>query len=452
MIVTKKSLARRTVLRGLGASLALPFLDAMVPALAGPLERAAKPAVRLGFVYVPNGIMDLNGEWTPKAEGTDFEFAPIMKAIEPFRERLLVLSRLAQVKGRPLGDGAGDHARASATFLTGARAVKTEGVGIRAGVSADQIAARELGKHTQLASLHVAIEDSSIAGGCDSGYSCAYTNTLSWRTETTPSPMEDNPRRVFEHLFGDGESTDPQERQARRRERRTILDFVRGDLSRLRAGLGAADRRKLEEYVESIRDLERRIQKAEAQSDPGIALIERPSGVPDHFEQHARLMVDLQLLAFQTDMTRVTTFMMGREGTWRSYPHIGVPDAHHAVTHHQDDPEKIAKTIKINQHHVEIFAYMLGEMASMQDGEGSLLDHSMILYGSALADGNQHTHHDLPLVLAGGGAGRLRGGRHLRFPRETPMNNLLLSLLDLAGAPTEQFGDSTGKLGGLSDS
>ncbi len=451
MIVTKKSLARRTVLRGLGASVALPFLDAMVPALAGPIDRAAKPPVRLGFVYVPNGIMDLKGEWTPKRDGRDFEFSPIMKALEPFRERLLVLSGLAQVNGRPLGDGAGDHARASAIFLSGARAVKTEGVGIRAGVSADQLAARELGRHTQLASLEVGVEDSSIAGGCDSGYSCAYTNTISWRTETTPNPMEDNPRRLFERLFGDGDSTDPEERLARLRERRTILDFVGERLSRLRAGLGAADRRKLEEYAETIRDLERRIEKAEAQSGPDIPTIERPEGVPDHFEEHAKMMVDLQLLAFQTDMTRVATFMMGREGTWRSYPDIGVPDAHHAVTHHQHDPEKIAKTIKINKHHVEIFAYMLKKMGSTADGEGTLLDHSAILYGSALADGNQHTHHDLPLVLAGGAAGRLRGGKHLRYPRETPMNNLLLSLLDIVGVPIEHLGDSTGKLEGLSN-
>ena len=449
MIVTKKFLSRRTVLRGLGASVALPFLDAMVPALAAPVDRLSKPPLRLGFVYVPNGIMDLAGEWTPKTEGTDFELSLIMKALEPFRARLLVLSGLAQVNGRPLGDGPGDHARAGASWLTGARAVKTEGVGIRAGVSADQIAARELGKHTQLASLEVGIEEPSIAGGCDSGYSCAYTNTISWRTETTPNPMEDDPRRVFERLFGDGDSTNPEDRLARLRERRTILDFVREDLSRLRVGLGAADRRKLEEYVEAIRDLERRIEKAEAQSDREIPVIERPGGAPGHFEDHAKLMVDLQLLAFQTDMTRVTSFMMGREGTWRSYPDIGVPDAHHAVTHHQHDPEKIAKTITINRHHVDIFAYMLEKMRTTEDGEGTLLDHSVMLYGGGIADGNQHTHHDLPLVLAGGAAGRLQGGRHVRYARETPMNNLLLSLLEIVGVPAEKLGDSTGKLGGL---
>ena len=449
-IVTKKSLSRRTVLRGLGAAVGLPFMDAMVPAMAAPLDRAAKPAVRMGFVYVPNGIMDLKGEWTPKGEGKDFAFSEITQALEPFRERLTILSGLAQVNGRPGGDGPGDHARAGATFLTGERAVKTEGAGIRAGVSADQIAARELGKHTQLASLEVGIEEASIAGGCDSGYSCAYTNTISWRTPTAPNPVEDNPRRLFERLFGDGDSTDPAERLARLREQGTILDFVREDLSRLRAELGAGDRRKLDEYTAAVRDLERRIEKAEAQRGRELPTVERPGGVPGNFTEHAKLMIDLQVLAYQADLTRVTTFMMGREGTWRSYPDIGVPDAHHAVTHHQHDPEKIAKTIVINKHHVSMFAYMLEKMRATQDGEGTLLDHSMLLYGSSLSDGNQHTHHDLPLVLAGGAAGQLRGGRHLRFPRETPMNNLLLSLLDAAGAPTERLGDSSGKLEGLS--
>lgn len=449
MIVTRKSLSRRTVLRGLGTAVPLPLLDAMVPALASARNVAAKPALRLGFVYVPNGIMDLKGEWTPKGEGREFEFSEIMQGLSPFRERLTVLSGLAQVNGRPGGDGPGDHARAGASFLTGARPVKTEGLGIRAGVSADQIAARELGRHTQLGSLETGTEEPSVAGGCDSGYSCAYTNTISWRTPTTPNPVEDNPRRLFERLFGDGSSTDSADQFARLRERRTILDFVRGDLARLKAEVGPGDSRKLEEYADAIRDLERQIERAEAQSSQELPTIERPGGVPDHFAEHAKLMIDLQVLAYQADLTRVTTFMMGREGTWRSYPDIGVPDAHHAVTHHSHDPEKIAKVIRINQHHVEMFAYMLDRLQATPDGDGTLLDHSMVLYGSSISDGNQHLHHDLPLVLAGGGAGQLRGGQHLRYPRETPMNNLLLSLLDLAGAPTEQLGDSTGKLEGL---
>lgn len=449
MMVTGRTLSRRKVLRGLGVSVALPFMDAMVPALSASRIPRPGPALRLGFVYVPNGIMDLKGEWTPRGEGTDFEYSEITAGFEPFRKDVTVLSGLAQVNGRPGSDGAGDHARAGATFLTGARPVKTEGVGIRAGVSADQIAARELGKYTQFGSLETGIEEASVAGGCDSGYSCAYTNTISWRSPTAPNPVEDNPRRLFERLFGDGESTDPGERLARLSEQRTILDFVREDLGRLRSDLGADDRQKLEEYVHSIRDMERRIARAEAQSEQRLPHLERPGGVPDNFTEHARLMIDLQVLAYQADLTRVTTFMMGREGTWRSYPGIGVPDAHHAVTHHSQDPEKIAKVILINKHHVETFGYMLERMRSTPDGDGSLLDHSMLVYGSSISDGNQHLHHDLPIVVAGGGNGRLQGGRHLRYPRETPMNNLLLSLLDLAGVPVARLGDSTGKLEGL---
>lgn len=449
MIVTQKFLSRRAVLRGMGLSVSLPFLDAMVPAMAAPRLKTGRPALRMGFVYVPNGIMDLEGEWTPKGEGSDFAFSEITRGLSPHRDHLTFLSGLAQLNGRPGGDGAGDHARAGATFLTGARPVKTEGLGVRAGVSADQIAARELGKVTQFASLETGIEEASVAGGCDSGYSCAYTNTISWRSPTTPNPVEDNPRRLFERLFGDGDSTNSAVRLSKLKEQRTILDFVREDLSRLRSELGAEDRRKLDEYVESIRDLERRIEKAEGQSGKQLPTIERPGGVPDNFTDHAKLMIDLQVLAFQADLTRITTFMMGREGTWRSYPGIGVPDAHHAMTHHSHDPEKIEKVIRINKHHVSMFGYMLDKMDSIADGDGTLLDHSMLVYGSSIADGNQHTHHDLPIVLAGGGAGRLKGGRHMRFPRETPMNNLLLSLLDLAGVPTESLGDSTGKLDGL---
>jgi hypothetical protein len=452
MIVTRKSLPRRTFLRGAGATLALPFLDAMTPAFAGPTNPAAAPPIRLGFVYVPNGIIDLKGEWTPKAEGVGFEFAPTMKTLEPFRERLLVLSGLAQLNGRSLGDGAGDHARAGASWLTGAHPTKTEGAGIYAGVSADQIAAQELGEATQLASIEIGLEEPGVVGGCDSGYSCAYTNTVSWRTPTTPMPVEENPRRLFERLFGDGDSSDPKARLARLKEQRTILDFVREDVARLTPGLGPRDRTKLDEYLEAIRDIERRIEKAEAQSATAdLPVLERPSGIPDHFQEHARLMMDLEVLAYQTDMTRVVTFMMAREGSNRSYPSIGVSDAHHPCTHHQNNPEKIAKTIKINELHVKMFAYLLDKMQSTQDGDGSLLDHSMIVYGSSIGDGNQHTHHDLPIVVAGGGAGKLKGGRHLRYPYETHMNNLLLTLLEKAGVRVEALGDSTGKLNLLAD-
>ncbi len=450
MMITKKSLSRRAVLRGIGVSVALPFMDAMVPAMAAPIDGATTAARRFGVVYVPNGIMDLHGEWTPKGEGKNFELAETMQGIAEFREHLTIVSGLAQVLGRPLGDGPGDHARSGATFLTGARAVKTEGVGVRAGTSVDQVAARELGKHTQLGSLELGIADPSVAGGCDSGYSCAYTNTISWRTPTTPNPMENNPRRVFERLFGDGDSNDSAEQLARLREQRTILDFVREDLSRLNAGLGASDKQKLDEYIEAIRDLERRIEKAEAQSGRDLPTVERPSGVPGAYVDHVKLMIDLQILAYRADLTRVSTFMMGgRETTYRSYPDIGVPDAHHSVTHHQHNSDKMAKTVLINKHHVSLFAYMLDKMRSTPDGDGSLLDHSMMLYGAGIGDGNQHTHDDLPLVIAGGGAGRLSGGKHVRYPHETPMNNMLLTLLDVLGAPAEKLGNSTGRLEGL---
>jgi hypothetical protein len=445
MIVSKKSLSRRTILRGLGTSLALPFLDAMVPALRA--SGAAKPIVRTAFVYVPNGA--IMNSWTPATEGAGFEFTPTLKALEPFRNRINVISGLAQINGRALGDGAGDHARAGATWLTGAHPKKTE-VDIHAGVSADQIAARELGKATQLASLELGLEAPSLAGDCDSGYSCAYTNTISWRTPTTPLPVEVNPRAVFERLFGDGESTDPAARLAAMKEQSSILDYVRGDVARLSSGLGARDRNKLDQYMEAIRDIERRIQKAEQQNATlKMPVMERPSGVPEEFEDHAKLITDLMVLAFQADMTRVVSFMMAREGSNRPYRTIGVSDGHHSVTHHQNDPEKIAKVAKINAYHVQTFAYMLERLGATRDGEGTLLDHCQILYGSSISDGNAHTHHDLPLILAGGAAGQIKSGRHIRYPKETPMNNMLLTMLDQAGVHAEKLGDSTGEIPSL---
>ncbi|HLH40340.1 MAG TPA: DUF1552 domain-containing protein [Bryobacteraceae bacterium] len=449
MIVTKKHIDRRRFLRGVGTALALPFLDAMTPAFAGPNHGGARP-IRLGFVYVPNGIIDLKGEWTPAGSGADFTFAPTMRALEPFREHLLVLTNLAQLNGRALGDGPGDHARAGATWLTGVHPKKTEGAEIHAGISADQVAARELGAVTQFASLELGLEAPGLVGNCDSGYSCAYTNTVSWRSASTPMPPEVNPRTLFERLFGDGDSTDRAARMARLREQRSILDFVLEDAAELKAGLGAKDRNKLSEYLEAVRDIERRIEKAEKQNLQMPAL-DRPAGVPDDFEEHARLMMDMEVAAFQTDMTRVVTLMMAREGSNRSYRQIGVPDGHHSCTHHDYDPEKIAKTTKINEYHVRMFAYLLERLKATPEGEGSLLDNSLILYGSSINDGNKHTHDKLPLVLAGGGGGKVKGGRHLVFPNETPMNNLLLSMLDKAGVKAHGFGDSTGPLEGLSE-
>ena len=450
MMVTKKALPRRSFLRGAGAMLALPLLDAMVPAMAATRLTAANPAMRLGFVYVPNGIIPQN--WLPSKEGAGFEFNSIMKPLEPFRDRLNVLSGLAQVNGRALGDGPGDHARAGATWLTGVHPKKTEGSDIHAGVSADQIAANEFGKTTQFASLELGLEEQSMVGGCDSGYSCAYTNTISWRTPTTPNPMEVNPRSVFERLFGDGDSTDPASRMKRMKEDTSILDYVRESVGRLQPGLGTRDNRKLSEYLDGIRDIERRIQKAEQQNAAMITpLVERPSGIPDEFEDHAKLMSDLLAIAFQTDMTRIVTYMLAHEGSNRSYRSIGISDGHHSVTHHDNDPEKVAKVIKINELHIRTFAYLIEKLRSTPDGDGSLLDHSMILYGSSISDGNAHTHEDLPLVLVGGAAGQMKCGRHIRYPKETPMNNLLLTMLDKAGVPAERLGDSTGEVQYLSE-
>jgi hypothetical protein len=440
MIVTGKSLPRRTFLRGMGVTMALPLLEAMTPALSA----SAKPVVRLGFVYVPNGI--IMNKWTPQGEGADFQFAPTMKPLEPFRQQLLVFSGLAQVQGRALGDGAGDHARAGATFLTGVHPKKSE-INIQAGISADQIAAQELAQHTQFGSLELGIESNQLAGNCDSGYSCAYTNTVSWRSATTPLPVENNPRAIFERLFGDGESTDAAARLASLERQRSILDYVTGSLNRLGRTLGPGDRAKLNEYADAIRDIERRIQKAEQQNAAmKLPVIERPTAVPEEFENHVKLVMDLQVLAYQTDLTRVISLMMAREGSNRSYRNIGISDGHHNLTHHQNDTDKIVKITKINEVHVKLFAYLLDRLKATPDGEGNLLDHALILYGSSISDGNLHTHHDLPVVLAGGGAGQVKGNRHVVYPKDTPLNNLLLSMLDRAGVPADKFGDSTGKL------
>ena len=448
MIVTRKHIQRRSFLKGTGVMLALPFLDAMVPAFAA--KGAASSPTRLGFMYVPNGIIDTS--WLPKEEGASFEFNNTMKALEPYREQLLVLSNLAQINGRSLGDGGGDHARAGATWLTGVHPKKTEGADIHSGISADQIAAREFSKSTQFGSLEIGVEAPSLAGGCDSGYSCAYTNTVSWTSPTTPNPMEVNPRTLFERLFGDGDSTDPAARAAALKDRGSLLDFVKGGVDRLETRVGQGDRRKLTEYLDAIRDIERRIQKAEEQNAtlkmPAITI---PVAAPEDFSEHARLMMDLMVIAYQADLTRVVSFMLAREGSNRGYRAIGVSDGHHDCTHHQNNPEKIEKTIKINTYHVQQFAYLIDRLKNTPDGDGMLLDHSMILYGSSINDGNRHTHTDLPLALVGGGNGTLKGGRHIRYAEETPMTNLLLAMLDKAGVRTDKLGDSTGVLDHLSD-
>jgi hypothetical protein len=440
MIITGKSLSRRTVLRGLGATLALPLLDSMVPALS---RAATKAPVRLGFVYHPTGM--IMEQYTPAAEGAGFAFTPTLKPLEAYRDRLNVFTGLAQMNGRALGDGPGDHAREGATWLTGVHPKRSE-TDIRCGVSADQLAARELGKQTQLASLEVSLEPPSFAGTCDQNYSCAYTNTVSWRSETLPMPMETSPRALFERLFGEGESTDPAARRAALKEQRSLLDYVTGSIDRLETKLGSSDRNKLSEYLEAIRDIERRIQKAELQSaEMKLPEMQRPSSIPETFEEQAKLMTDLQIMAWQTDMTRVLTFMYGHAGSNRSYRAIGIADGHHSISHHQNDPEKIAKVAKIDQHLFSTFSYFVERLKATPDGDGSLLDHSLVLYGSSLSDANVHMHHNLPTLVVGGGGG-MKGGRHLKYKEGTPLNNLFLTMLNKAGVPAESFGDSTGEL------
>jgi hypothetical protein len=373
-----------------------------------------------------------------------------MKALETFHEQLNVFSGLAQVTGRALGDGPGDHARATATFLTGVHPRKTGGADFHLGISADQIAAKELGRHTQLSSLELGLEPQPLAGNCDSGYTCAYMS-MSWRGPTSPLPAEINPRTVFERLFGDGDSTDAAARMARLERQKSVLDYVADSLSRLRVNLGGGDKRKLEEYLEAVRDIERRIQLAEEQNlTVQLPHMERPSSIPDDYPQYTKLMIDMQVIAWQTDMTRVASFMLGRDGSNRAYREIGISDGHHSISHHQGDAERIEKLIKIDELHVAMFAYMLERLKATPDGDGTLLDHSLVLFGSSLSESNIHTHHDLPIVLAGTAGGWVKGNRHLVYSKETPLNNLFLNMFDLARLPEiDGFGDSTGRLTSL---
>jgi len=446
-VLTRKHLPRRAFLRGIGAAIALPALDAMVPALAS--AAATKSPTRLAFAYVPNGI--IMKDWTPSAEGSAFEFTNTLMPLEPLRSRVLVLSGLSHHNAEALGDGPGDHARAGACFLTGVHPKKTSGADIQSGISADQVVAKELGDATRFRSLEFGCEDSRTVGDCDSGYSCAYTNSISWRTPTSPMPPETNPRAVFERLFGTDANLDPETRARRLRSRLSILDLVSERTQSLSSSLGASDRRKLDEYLYAVREIEKRIQMAEndpQQIKPGM---EEPGGIPVTFTEYVKLMYDLQVLAFQIDMTRVSTMVVAREGSVRTYGEIGIPDPHHPLSHHRGNAEWIEKLVKINRYHVELFGYFLQKMDSIQDGDGTLLDHSMIVYGSAISDGNQHTHNDLPALLAGGGNGCLKPGRHIVYKPETPMANLYLTLLDRVGVKPEAIGDSTGKLEHLTD-
>jgi Protein of unknown function (DUF1552) len=443
MIATKKHLPRRTFLRGMGAVVALPMLDAMTPAFAAA-ARAAKAPVRLAFTYVPNGIV--MSDWTPAASGAGFEFTRILKPLERFRSDMVVLSGLAQKNGNALGDGPGDHARAAGAYLTGVHPRKTAGADIQNGISADQIAAQQLGSLTRFSSLELGCDDSRTIGNCDSGYSCAYTNSLAWRGPSTPMPPETNPRLVFERLFGDIDTSLPPDTRARRLQyRRSILDLVGERTAQLSSNLGAADKRKLDEYLSSIREIERRIERAEKDLTGLTPSIDKPTGVPVLFTEYVQLMFDLQLIAFQTDQTRVITMMMGREGSLRTYNEIGVSDPHHPLTHHRGNAEWIEKVKQVNTHHVELFGQFLEKMKNTPDGDGSLLDHAMVVYGSGLSDGNRHTHEDLPILIAGRG-GNFRLGEHIVYPKDTPMTNLFLSLLDRMGVRTDKIGDSTGRI------
>ncbi len=448
MIITRKALPRRTFLKGVGATVALPLLDTMLPALR---NTQAQPPARMFIGYVPNGvIMD---KWTPATVSGGFELPSTLAPLRPFQDQLTVISGLASEPMFPLpGEGTGDHVRAAAAFLTGVHPKKTEGPDIRGGTSMDQIAAQKIGQQTQLASLELCLDPNELIGACEAGWSCAYANTLSWLNPTTPLPMENQPRAVFERLFGDADDTSQASREARLREDRSILDSVLREIGSFRRTLGESDLDKITQYLDAIRDIERRIQLAEAQSDVELPELVRPAGgIPDTFAEHARLMFDLQVLAFQTDMTRVITFMMSREVSPRTYPELGIPDPHHGLSHHGNNPVQMEKLSRVNLHHIEQFAYFLDRLRSTPDGDGTLLDNMVMMYGCGISDGNQHLHTNLPILLAGGAGGRLQGGRHVRVTEDTPLTNLQLTLLDKVGVVTDRLGDSTGMLTHLSD-
>ena len=442
MILSRKFLPRRTFLRGLGATVALPLLDAMIPAATAAARTAAVPVKRLGFVFMPMGC-DLS-RWTPGAAGKLETLSPILSSLESVKDQISVLSNLELAPAYP-----GTHATSNSAFLSAARAKQTESSDYFLGTTVDQTAARRMGQGTQLPSLELSMDLMQTAGQCDNGYACVYQNNLSWASPTTPLPAEAHPRLVFEMLFGEGGS--PAERRAALRQRASLLDFIGNDLASLRRNLGAADRSRVDGYLEAVREVERRIQQAEADArEHPLPDLDRPMGVPAAYGDHAKLMFDLQVLAFQGDITRVTTFQLARETSNRTYPEIGVTDPHHPLSHHGNDPDKIARMAKINAFHVSLFAGFLEKLKATPEGTGSLLDHSLFLYGSGMGNPNLHDHHNLPIIVAGGAAGGMKGGRHVKFDKPTPLANLHLTLLDKAGVPLDSFGDSNGKLDELS--
>ncbi|WP_437206825.1 DUF1552 domain-containing protein [Planctomicrobium sp. SH664] len=441
-----RPISRRTVLRGLGVSMALPWLEAMGTSVSWAEATDIRKACpnRLAFIYVPNGVHIW--DWTPAEEGELTELTPVLKPLDPVKEKLLVLSGLTADKARANGDGGGDHARALAAFMTGVQPRKTSGADFRAGISADQVAAQKIGHLTRLPSLELGVDPSGVAGNCDTGYNCVYSSTMAWRSENQPMPKEIDPQIVFERLFG---TTSGGQSVNRDRKRKSVLDFVREDSGSLSNKLGRNDQAKLDEYFTSIREIETRIDRADKFPPLARPAYEMPAGIPRQFEEHLRLMCDMIVLAFQADITRVTTMLFANEGSNRSYPFVGVPEAHHYLSHHQKDPNKLAKIRDINIFHVKQLSYLLQKLDSIQEGDGTLLDHSMIVYGSGNSDGDRHNHDDLPIVVAGGGGGTLKTGRHIRYPKETPLNNLWLSLLDRMELQVDSLGDSTGTLQNL---
>jgi hypothetical protein len=444
MFVTRKHVPRRTFLKSAGTAVALPFLDAMIPAF----TRAAtvKPPVRMAFMYVPNGI--IMSHWTPTSEGRNFEFPRTLKPLEPFRDDLFVLTGLAH----RTGDGAaGDHTRASATYLTGVGPKRTTSADVEVGISVDQVAAQAIGNKTRLPSLELGCEVSRSVGSCDAGYSCAYINSMSWRGPTTPNPVETNPRLVFERMFGTlAGNPDPQARARLEEDRKSVLDSITGRTRELMDELGPSDRRKVDEYLSSVREIEKRIAVAGSEDREPDPVMEKPAGVPTGFVEHARLMNDLLLTAFQADITRIATLIYSKESSTRSYPELGFSDPHHPLTHHRNNPEWVEKVTQINCHHLEQFADFVRKAKAIREGDGTLLDHSMLVYGSSISDGNNHVHENLPVIMLGRGDGSLRPGRHIVYP-ETPMTNLFLAMLDQLGVPTGKLGDSTGKAAHLTD-
>ena len=443
MYISKKHLPRRTFIKGVGVSLALPLLDAMVPARTLWAQTAAKALPRLGFVYVPHGaIMD---KWTPTTEGAGFEFTPILKPLEPYAKYINVVSGL----GHRAADTTAVHSLSPTTWLSGVRPKATQGVDAFAGITADQIAAQTIGQDSILPSMELATEDhSGLIGSCDRDYGCIYMNTLSWRTPTTPMPMEINPRKVFERMFGSGGSA--KDRLSRISEDRSILDAITKEAASLQLQVGPQDRNTLSQYLENVREIERRIQRAEkSQDEATLVLPDRPAGVPFDYEEHIKLMYDLMALAYQANVTRVSTFMVSREVSNRTYPQVGVTDGHHAISHHQNRAEKMEKNVRIQTYNIGLFKHFVERLANTPDGDGSLLDHTVLIYGSNMSNSNAHDHFPLPNLVVGGGAGSLTGHRHLKYPDHTPMTNLLVSVLNKVGVREEKLGDSTGLLSDL---